>query len=87
MDGSAGAYVLALSLLIPYFFGSFLKGKADMLIFFKWVSEETPYMQKRPHQSKVKTRPDTRLPKSRAGGQGPYLRSLDHLGRSSVVIE
>ena len=32
-----------------------------------------------------KTRPDTRLPKSRAGGQGPYLRSLDHLGRSSEV--
>ena len=30
-----------------------------------------------------KTRPDTRLPKSRAGGQGPYLRSLHHLGRSS----
>ena len=30
-----------------------------------------------------KTRPDTRLPQSRAGGQGPYLRSLDHLGRSS----
>ena len=29
------------------------------------------------------TRPDTRLPKSRAGGQGPYLRSLDHLGRNS----
>ena len=29
-----------------------------------------------------KTRPDTRLPQSRAGGQGPYLRSLDHLGRS-----
>ena len=29
------------------------------------------------------TRPDTRLPKSRAGVQGPYLRSLDHLGRSS----
>ena len=24
------------------------------------------------------TRPDTRLPQSRAGGQGPYLRSLDH---------
>ena len=23
------------------------------------------------------------LPQSRAGGQGPYLRSLDHLGRSS----
>ena len=30
-----------------------------------------------------KTRPDTRLPQSRAGGQGPYLRSLHHLGRSS----
>ena len=29
------------------------------------------------------TRPDTRLPQSRAGGQGPYLRALDHLGRSS----
>ena len=23
------------------------------------------------------------MPKSRVGGQGPYLRSLDHLGRSS----
>ena len=32
-----------------------------------------------------KTRPDTRLPKSRAGGQGPYWRSPDHLGRSSGV--
>ena len=32
-----------------------------------------------------KTRPDTRLPKSRAGGQGSYLRSLDDLGRSSEV--
>ena len=29
------------------------------------------------------TRPDTRLPQSRAGGQGPRLRSPDHLGRSS----
>ena len=29
------------------------------------------------------TRPDTRLPQSRVGGRGPYLRSLDHLGRSS----
>ena len=35
------------------------------------------------HQLNFKTRPDTRLPQSRAGGQGPYLRSLDHLGRSS----
>ena len=33
------------------------------------------------------TRPDTctRLPQSRAGGQRPYLRSLDHLGRSGEV--
>ena len=29
------------------------------------------------------TRPDTRLPQSRAGWQGPYLKSVDHLGRSS----
>ena len=28
-------------------------------------------------------RSDIRLPQSHAGGQGPYLRSLDHLGRSS----
>ena len=34
-----------------------------------------------------KTRPDTQLPKSRAGGQGPYLRSSDHLGSSSEVKE
>ena len=30
-----------------------------------------------------KTRPDTRLPQSRASGQGLYLRSLHHLDRSS----
>ena len=29
------------------------------------------------------TRPDARLPQTRAGGQELYLRSLDHLGRSS----
>ena len=34
-----------------------------------------------------KTKPDKRLPKSRAGGQGPYLRSPDHLGRRSEVEE
>ena len=33
------------------------------------------------------TRPDTRLPKSRVGGQGPYLRSLDNVGRGSEVQE
>ena len=32
---------------------------------------------------KEKTRPDTRLPQSHAGGQGQKLRSPDHLGRSS----
>ena len=32
-----------------------------------------------------KTRPDTRLPQSRAGGQGPYLRSVEHLGRSGLA--
>ena len=32
---------------------------------------------------KTGTRPDTGLPKSRAGGQGPYLRPLHHLSRSS----
>ena len=31
------------------------------------------------------TRPDTRLPMSRAGGQGPYLRSVEHLGRSGIA--
>ena len=30
----------------------------------------------------ILTRPDTRLPQSRVGGQGLYLMSLDHLGRS-----
>ena len=33
----------------------------------------------------VKTRPDTRLPQSRAGGQGPYFRSVEHLGRSGIA--
>ena len=31
-------------------------------------------------QGERKTRPDTRLPQSRAGGQGLFLRSVDHLG-------
>ena len=38
-------------------------------------------------RTQIKTRPDTRLPKLRAGGQGPYLGSLDHLGNSSDVTE
>ena len=31
------------------------------------------------------TRPYTRLPLLCADGQGPYLRSIDHLGRSTEV--
>ena len=34
-------------------------------------------------QVKQKTKTDTRLPQLRAGGQGPYLGLLEHLGRSS----
>ena len=41
---------------------------------FGWIPDPNRNYRKR------KTRPDTQLPKSRAGGQGLYLRSLDHLG-------
>ena len=34
---------------------------------------------------KGETRPDTRLPQSRAGGQGPYLKSVEHFGRSGIA--
>ena len=37
----------------------------------------------RKHSHGVGTRPDTQLPQSRVCGQGLYLRSLNHLGRSS----
>ena len=40
-------------------------------------------MNRKRNQNRKKTRPDTRLPQSRAGGQGPYLRSVEHLSRSS----
>ena len=36
---------------------------------------------------KEKTRQDTWLPKPRVGGKRTYLRSPDHLGRSSEVKE
>ena len=36
------------------------------------------YLHRKWLSSFEKKRPDTRLPKSRAGGQGPYLRSLYH---------
>ena len=35
----------------------------------------------------MQTRPDTWQPKLRAGGQGPYLRSLDLLGKNREVKE
>ena len=38
-------------------------------------------------EEKSITRPDTRLPKSRAGGQGPYLRLPYHVDRGSEVKE
>ena len=41
----------------------------------------------RPVSGRYRIRPETRLPQSRAGGQGPYLRSLDHLDRGSMVKE
>ena len=37
--------------------------------------------------SRKETRPDTRLPKSHVGGQGLYLRSLDHLGSEVKEIK
>ena len=33
------------------------------------------------------TRPDTRLTQSRVGGQGPYFRSPDHLGRTDQLMD
>ena len=44
----------------------------------KMITEKMPETERR-------KRPDTRLPKLRVGGQGPYLRSLEHLGWSSGV--
>ena len=43
----------------------------------------TPICKLGAKQGFFKTRPDTRLPQSRAGGQGPYLRALEDLGKSS----
>ena len=52
------------------------------LTFFKRINENSCVWS---HLIENETRPDTRLPKSRECGQGPYLRSPDHLGRSSGV--
>ena len=58
----------------------------ELIFCFKLVTKvETETQNRRVNEKK--TRPDTRLPKSRAGGQGPYLRSLDNVGRSSDVQE
>ena len=43
--------------------------------------------EKKRKKCEKKKRPDTPLPQSRAGGQGLYLRSLDHLGRSIETKE
>ena len=47
-------------------------------IFHKHVMNQSVHIE-------AKTRPDTGLPKSCVGGQGPYLRSPDYLGRSTEV--
>ena len=47
--------------------------------------KEEKISQEKKRERRKETRPDTRLRKSQASGQGPYLRSLDHLGRSSEV--
>ena len=46
-------------------------------------SAQLPFQQSPLQREIEETRPDTRLPQSRAGGQEPQLRSPDHLGRSS----
>ena len=55
--------------------------------FLQAAEKKKPFKALAVKSLSTKTRPDTRLPKSRAGGQGPYLRSPDHLGRSSEVKE
>ena len=45
-------------------------------------SEWSKFVGKQARLRFLETRPDTRLPQSHAGGQGPYLRSPEHLGRS-----
>ena len=40
-------------------------------------------MQEDKEDEEKKTRPDKRLPQSRAGEQVPYSRSLEHMARSS----
>ena len=52
----------------------------------KWQTFFPPHeIIKGKNQFPVRTRPDTRLPQSRAGGQGPYLRSVEHLGSCGIA--
>ena len=50
----------------------------------KTITKQTSAKEKRESE---RNKADTRLPQSHAGGQGPYLRSLDHFGRSSEAID
>ena len=47
-------------------------------IFQKHVMNQSVHIE-------AKTRPETRLLKLCAGGQGPYLRSVEHFGRSGIA--
>ena len=70
--------------LYQWYFGdnhSLQRGiRKKYLDFWRWVQPAQP------SQSAYQiTRPDTRLFQLCVGGQGPYLRSAWHLGRSSMV--
>ena len=65
-----------------------------MHVCVRWIANEGDQPTKKHAFKKTcvdarekKTRPDTRLPQSRAGVQGLYLRSLDHVGRSSDAMD
>ena len=52
------------------------------MIFVLWGATPSHYLRPKAPFIWTKTRLDTRLPQSHVGGQGPYLRLLDHLVRS-----
>ena len=53
-----------------------------LMVFYQDLSPHLPRPRPPNQHTGEETRPDTRLPQSRAGGQGPYLRSVEHLSRS-----
>ena len=57
--------------------------KSEMLLNQVTIRRQFTVTDKRDQLVCYKTRLDTRLPQLRAGGQGLYLKSLNHLGRSS----